>query len=54
MKKEQYPKDCIRQYDDGWYITFMPLHGARIRSHGPYRTKAIADNDRETLNNRFK
>lgn len=51
--KERYSKDCIRQYEDGWYITFKPLRGIRKKSHGPYKTNAIADNDREVLNGKL-
>lgn len=47
-----YPKDCVKQYEDGWYITWKSLGGNIIKSHGAYRTKAIAEHDRNILNNR--
>ncbi len=51
-KIESYPKDSIRQYHNGWYITFKALNGNRIQAIGPYITKAIAENDREILNDK--
>ena len=51
-KFERYPKDCVLQYEDGWYITFKTLSGNIIKSHGSYRTKSIAEHDRITINNR--
>ena len=51
-KFERYPKECILQYEDGWYITFKTLSGNIIKSHGFYRTKNIAENDRIILNDR--
>jgi len=50
---ERYPKDCVLQYEDGWYITFKSLTGNIIKSHGAYRTRAIAEPDRLILNARY-
>lgn len=52
IKKELYPKSCVLQYDDGWYITWKSLGGNIIKSHGSYKTKAIAEHDRIVLNTR--
>mgnify|MGYP003641463590 CR=1 FL=1 len=49
-KLERYPKDCVLQYEDGWYITFSSLGGNIIKSLGPYKTKAISEHDRKILN----
>jgi len=48
--KIRYPKDCVMQYTDGWYITFTDLRGVPIKVHGAYKTKAMAEPDRITLN----
>ena len=52
-KTERYPKTCVKQYEDGWYITHQALNGIRRKISGPYKTKAMAEPDRETLNNRY-
>ena len=49
---ERYTKDSVRQYENGWYITFKALNGNRIKCRGPYKTKSIAENDREILNDK--
>jgi|GEM_PF-5342568 hypothetical protein len=49
---ERYPKGCVLQYEDGWYITFKSLGGNIIKSHGAYKTKVMAEHDRRTLNAR--
>ena len=49
---ERYPKDCVLQYEDGWYITFKSLSGNTIKSQGAYKTKTMAEHDRRTLNAR--
>lgn len=52
--KERYPKDCVLQYKDGWWITFTSLNGRIIRSRGSFTTKAMAEHDRRTLNSKYQ
>ncbi|MCH8067823.1 MAG: hypothetical protein IID16_00920 [Candidatus Marinimicrobia bacterium] len=49
---EYYPKECVIQYPDGWYITWKSIGGNIIKSQGPYKTKAISEHDRQMLNTR--
>ena len=49
----QYKPSDIKEYPDGWYITFFSTtQGKRIQLHGPYVKKAFAELDLEKLNNR--
>jgi hypothetical protein len=52
-QKERFPKSCALQYEDGWWITFQALDKRLIKSHGPYKTKNMAEPDRIYLNNRI-
>jgi hypothetical protein len=52
--KERYPKECVLQYEDGWWITFVRSNGTIAKSHGAYNTRAMSEHDRIVLNNRFK
>ena len=49
---ERYTKEDVIQFEDGWYITFKAINGRIIKLHGSYRTKAMAEHDRRTLNAR--
>lgn len=48
----RYKKDCIKQYNEGWFITMKPLCASRKKLHGPYKSKNIALNDLEVLNDK--
>tara|TARA_R110000782_G_scaffold240324_1_gene326771 strand:+ start:254 stop:571 length:318 start_codon:yes stop_codon:yes gene_type:complete len=50
---ERYPKNCILQYKEGWYITFKIKSGSIHKSRGPYPTKSMAEHDRQSINARY-
>jgi hypothetical protein len=50
---ERYSKDDIRKYEDGWWITsWHEKRKMRIRIIGSFKTRQLAENDREILNAR--
>lgn len=50
---ERYPKDCLMQYPDGWYVCFLnKITKKYVKVSTAFKTKAIADTERKLLNAR--
>ena len=47
----RYSKNDVRKYTDGWWITsFNKTRKQRIKLVGSFKTKQLAENEREALN----
>ena len=47
----RYSKNDVRKYIDGWWITsFNKTRKQRIKLIGSFKTKQLAENEREVLN----
>ena len=47
----RYSKNDVRKYTDGWWITsFNKTRKQRIKLIGSFKTKQLAENEREALN----
>jgi len=50
---ERYSKDDVRKYEDGWWITnWSEFRKERLKLIGSFKTKQLAENEREFLNAR--
>jgi hypothetical protein len=50
---EHYSKDDVRKYEDGWWITsWSEYRRERLKLIGSFKTKQLAENERELLNAR--
>jgi len=51
-EKSKYIKSDIRKYGDGWWITgWSEFRLVRLKLIGSFKTKQIAENEIEILNN---
>tara|TARA_R110002167_G_scaffold178527_1_gene378286 strand:- start:1383 stop:1592 length:210 start_codon:yes stop_codon:yes gene_type:complete len=47
----RYSKNDVRKYTDGWWITsFNKTRKQRIKLIGSFKTRQLAENEREVLN----
>ena len=50
---ERYSMDDVRKYEDGWWITnWSEFRKERLKLIGSFKTKQLAENERELLNAR--